>query len=63
MAKSVVTNLVKTLERAANLITPNFDNGDEAGQTPLQDGVASYAELGYRIGRALSLARRLKRGE
>ena len=55
--KSVETNLVETLERLANLVTP-----DENNYVPICDGsYVEYADLGYRIGRALSLARRLAR--
>ena len=57
--KSKKTVLVESLEKAANLITPaGTANG---GSVPIANSPAAFAELGYRIGRALSLARVLQR--
>ena len=53
--KSKLTVLIESLEKATNLITPN-----DAGSTPIANTPAAFADLGYRIGRALSMARQLK---
>ena len=57
--KSKKTVLVESLEKAANLITPaRAANG---ASVPIANSPAAFAELGYRIGRALSIARALQR--
>ena len=53
--KSKQTVLVESLEKAANLITPN------GASVPIANSPAAFAELGYRLGRALSIAQALQR--
>lgn len=58
--KTVKQALLFNLRAAANLVTP-----DGSGETPIASydesiRAAAYAELGYRVGRALSLSRKVK---
>ena len=58
--KSKKTVLIESLEKAANLITPARAAG--GASVPIACGrPAAFAELGYRLGRALSIARALQR--